>query len=341
MTATRGNGLRRLLQSGIGARLVLEPLVVLSYRTHLRTGRTSAIGYSAMRKLFGSPRSQRLDELAEHSALANGPLLLGDAPGVISDPPHTVTSALRQDGIAVLESRLPEDLCAALVEFGLAASCDLTEASAGERLPARFDPARPRAVRYDVPEAQLLNCEVVQSLLADRSILRIAQTYLGGAPVQDLVAMWWTSASPTSSQAAAQQFHFDLDRLRFLKLFVYLTDVGPDNGPHLFVRGSHHSLPMPLREDRRFSDAEVLSHFKERDIVSVTGGRGTMFLADTRGLHKGLNVANGHRLVFQLEYATSLFGAAVPEVVVRQPSAALVAAAAAFPATYRRFDLNT
>ena len=340
MDAYRGTrqGLARSLQGSVGSRLVLEPVVVASYRRYLRTDRTPALGYSAMRKLFGSPRGWRLDELADRSAREHGPIDISDAPGVISDPAGQVLETLRGDGIVVLDSRLPEDSCSALTELAARAQCDLIEGDPGAPAQAQFDAEWPKAVRYDIPEPQLLASEAVQRLLADRSVLAIAQAYLGGVPVQDLVAMWWTAASTRSSSAAAQQFHFDLDRLRFLKLFVYLTDVGPENGPHVYVRGSHRSLPEPLRDDRRFSDAEVLAHFDEDDIVSVTGQRGTIFLADTKGLHKGVNAAAGNRLVFQLEYATSFFGAAVPKAEIRRPSRELRSAMADFPSTYRRFD---
>src|SRR5205085_1235372 len=130
-------------------------------------------------------------------------------------------------------------------------------------------------------------------------------------PVQDMVAMWWSAAAASApSAAAAQLFHFDLDRLRFLKVFVYVTGVDDETGPHAFVRGSHRDLPRKFRTDRRYDDAEVESAF-DGTVATIAGPRGTMFCADTRGLHKGLPLARGYRLVFQMEYATSLFGQAV------------------------------
>ncbi len=341
MTHSPRRAIGRLLQSDVGARLVLEPVVVASYRRFLRTGRTPPLGYSAMRKLFGSPRSSRLDALADRSVAEHPPLALADPSGVITDPAGDIVEALRRDGIVQLGCRLPEPICSALTELATSAACDLTERAPGAPTHARFDPDHVLAVRYDVPEEALVESEAVQRLLADRSVLAIAQSYLGGVPVQDLAAMWWTRPSTTSSSAAAQQFHFDLDRLRFLKLFTYLTDVGPENGPHVYVRGSHRALPAPLRADRRFSDAEVLEHYGEGDIVSVTGPRGSMFFADTRGLHKGANSTVGNRLVFQLEYATSLFGAPVAGLAIHDPHPELLTAVADLPATYRRFDLTS
>ena len=175
--------------------------------------------------------------------------------------------------------------------------------------------------------------------MADESILRLAQDYLGAAPLQNLVAGRWSAPGGGSASAAAQLFHFDLDRPRFLKLFVYLTDVDSDTGPHAFVRGTHRDLPAAFRVDRRYSDDEVELAFPGK-VVRLPGPRGTVFLADTRGLHKGEPVIRGHRLVFQLELASSLFGQTYTRPVLRRPIPALADAVRRFPSVYRRFTFT-
>lgn len=330
--------LLKLLRSRLGARLVLEPCVLLSYRWYLRTGRTPGLGYAAMRKLFGSARSSRFEVLVSRSAREHRPIVVNDPTGVIADPVAEVLAALRRDGAVVLSSRLPQQLVKGLLLVAQQASCRLVGPADGAPARARFDRNRPQAIRYDLDEADIVRSDAAQALIADRSLLAVSQAYLESTPVQDLVSMWWTTPSASGSSAAAQQFHFDLDRLRFIKLFVYLTDVKPENGPHVYVRGSHRDLPEPLRADRRYADDEVLAHYDSEDLLHITGPSGTMFLADTRGLHKGLHVAEGARLVFQLEYASSLFGAPAPQVGVSEPTDALTSAIRAFPATYRRFS---
>lgn len=339
MKGTLRKAFGRSLQRPLGARFVLAPATMAAYWYHERTGRTPAIGYSAMRKLFGSGRGATVDHLAFRSIRDHPPLDVDARTGLIRDDHDEVVHRLRNDGICVLDSRLPTDLCDELYGLAAASHCTLTDPRPGAPRRSRFDPERPLAVRYDVPETNLVNNPTVQKLLTDPSIFSVAQDYLECAPIQDLVAMWWTSASAHSSAAAAQRFHFDLDRLRFVKLFVYLTNVTTENGPHEFVRGSHRFLPQPLRADRRFTDDEVFDHFDREKVVSITGESGTMFFADTRGLHKGLNVVAGHRLVFQLEYASSLFGAEVRYPDIQRPSAALLTAVREHPQRYRRFNL--
>ena len=43
-----------------------------------------------------------------------------------------------------------------------------------------------------------------------------------------------------------------------------------------------------------------------------------MIVEDTRGLHKGKHVENGDRLVFQLQYTSSLFGKTIDKLEISQ-----------------------
>jgi ectoine hydroxylase-related dioxygenase (phytanoyl-CoA dioxygenase family) len=111
---------------------------------------------------------------------------------------------------------------------------------------------------------------------------------------------------------AAQFFHFDMDRPKWLKFFIYLTDVGTENGPHTFVSGSQRTGGIPrelLRKGySRMSDEEVLAFYPPQDVVEFAAPRGTIIAEDTRGLHKGKHVHSGDRLVLQLQFSNSMFG---------------------------------
>ena len=82
----------------------------------------------------------------------------------------------------------------------------------------------------------------------------------------------------------------------------------------------------------------MAAHYPPEDHLSITGPRGTVFLADTRGLHRGLRVESGHRLVFQMEYASSLFGAPTTRSVVTPSVPELADALAQHPRVYRRLS---
>lgn len=333
----------RALQSSAGTALVLGPSARLGYSWYGRTGRTPVAAYSAMRKLFGAPSTTTFDALVARASREAPQLDVADAPGLIEDDRARVVAELCRDGIAVLRSRLPEAARLRLLDLASRTPATVIEPFGRDRGPAPFDPDRPVGVRYDLPEQALVEDATVQQLLADPSLLDVAQRYLGAAPIQDLVALWWTAAAPSgadASSAAAQLFHFDLDRLRFLKLFVYLTDVDADRGPHEYVRGSHTAADRRFRADRRFADDEVVDHFGVDAVATVTGPAGTMFLADTKGLHRGTPVRAGHRAVFQLEWASSLFGHAVTRHRLRRAVPELRSAVDRFAAAYDRFAID-
>ena len=141
--------------------------------------------------------------------------------GLASTEIEFAIKQLQTYGYFILSQVLEESKCAELERIALEADCILIDAFPNYSS-EKFCSSDPIAVRYEVNENDLIQSEVVQQIVCDKSLYEIARQYLGSEPVQDLVAMWWTTSINTyASSAAAQQFHFDLDRLRFLKLFIY------------------------------------------------------------------------------------------------------------------------
>jgi hypothetical protein len=131
-------------------------------------------------------------------------------------------------------------------------------------------------------------------------ILAIVEGLLGCKPTLGYLATWWSYHTEKGAQQA-EHFHRDVDDWRFVKLFIYLTDVGPDNGPHIYV--SHSSRSHELRQIRRFTDEEVVATFGASQVLELMGRAGEGFLEDTFGIHKGQPVAEGNRLIFQAVYS--------------------------------------
>lgn len=131
-------------------------------------------------------------------------------------------------------------------------------------------------------------------------ILAIVEGLLGCKPTLGYLATWWSYHTGNGAQQA-EHFHRDVDDWRFVKLFIYLTDVGPDNGPHIYV--AHSSNSPKLRQIRRFTDQEVTEAFGADRVIEMTARAGEGFLEDTFGIHKGQPVAKGARLIFQAVYS--------------------------------------
>jgi hypothetical protein len=180
-----------------------------------------------------------------------------------------------------------------------------------------FDNLKPISPIYRFNMQQIFGNLDLLSLILDQSLLAVAQEYLNCSPVLDLVSLWWSAPfNGKGKSQAAQEFHYDVDRIKFLKVFIYLTNVDPENGPHCYVRQSHKRKPKALLSDGRKSDYEIKTYYSESQIDELCGSQGTIIFADTSGFHKGKPLTNGYRLIFQLEYANSLFGANYPKIKV-------------------------
>ncbi|MBK9738950.1 MAG: phytanoyl-CoA dioxygenase family protein [Actinobacteria bacterium] len=168
----------------------------------------------------------------------------------------------------------------------------------------------PQAGRYDISETTALACPEVQEFATDPAMAMIAQRYLGQPVLMDEVAFWWTTTRRAEdANLNAQLFHQDRDRLSFLKFFIYLTDVTPDSGPHVYLRGSHADVPGSLRGDGRKADEDVRAAGLWDGVIELTGPAGTIMGVDTIGLHKGKTPEVADRLALENEFSTSLFGA--------------------------------
>jgi phytanoyl-CoA dioxygenase PhyH len=225
---------------------------------------------------------------------------------------------LRNRGYYVFDSCLPADVCDRLLQFALTQPCKMRRMDGGKPgsvVKKLYSREAPEAIRYDFEPQDLLRNHDVQKLLADLSFVALAQEYLGARPSADILNMWWhTSFAHGPDSEAGQFFHFDMDRPKWLKIFIYLTDVTPQSGPHAFVAGSQRTDGIPeslLRRGYvRISDDDVTSRYTSADILELTAPRGSIIVEDTRGLHKGKHVEHGDRLMLQIQFSNSLFGAA-------------------------------
>ena len=255
----------------------------------------------------------------------------------------TVVRGLREEGYAIAPLRIPQETIVRLRAFAEKAAGYSADANGkvGEKRP--YDRADRTIAKHYFDSSDLINTPDVQNLAADSCLLEIAQSYLGCLPVLDSVAMWWST--PHLERAAdeiAQTFHIDYDRVKWLKIFIYLTDVTQESGPHVYVRHSH------LREERRaeligrgyvrLPDEDVLRVYREDEIVDICGPAGTVLFEDTSGFHKGRMPEKQERLMLEYQFSCNLFGANyVPMRLAPPVGDRLAAARRAMPAAYSMF----
>ena len=156
-----------------------------------------------------------------------------------------------------------------------------------------------------------------RDLAFDPYILSMVMKYLGCAPVHVQTNIWFsfpTVKDKNNLSTNAQMYHQDKEFVKFIKVFIYLSDVGPDNGPHGYVVGSHvdEAHTHGYGFGQRILDEDVARLYGADRVKSLVAPAGTITFGDTSCVHKGVPVEAGHRVMLQLEYASSLYLSPVP-----------------------------
>ncbi len=174
--------------------------------------------------------------------------------------------------------------------------------------------------KYSYNKSLLIKSKVIRKIILDNNNLLIANNYFGNMPYFSNIDMWWATKRKKKNtikteiaNQSAQFFHFDLDRPKWLKLFIYLTDVDEFSGPHEYIEGTHNILSKPSklleRGYARIKMDEIKKFYKKKKIKMIKGIKGTMFIADTSCFHRGIPPLNKNRLILVIEYSNNLFGA--------------------------------
>ncbi len=244
----------------------------------------------------------------------------------------------------MFERRLPDDLCDRLLQYALTHECKLRPMDGmdkGKTIRAVYHREAPRAVRYEFEMEDVLRNPDVQRLLGDLSLAAVAQEYLGSRPIVDILGLWWhTRFSDVPDAEAAQFFHFDMDRFKWLKFFIYLTDVETDSGPHSFVAGSasHRSISSRLLNKgyARLTDEEVKAEFAQQDIIEFVGRRGTISRGrHSRSAQRASTSLTAIAWCCRFQFSNSLFGTNLARASMGEvKNPALQAAIAAHPQMY-------
>lgn len=306
-----------------------ESIFNRGYEVFAKTGQTPHEAYMAMVNLFCSTDGKFLEDfnqkiIAQHPAKKINEPVSGVLGNLNTADFTSINNTLNKDGYVNFNKKIAPELVQKLYNFALKTQ---TKTAPKYDVPVIYNPDQPTSEIYRFVLNDLVNNEDIQELIMDPTLINIARNYLGCEPIFDFPAMWWTTAYlKHASEEAAQLYHFDLDRIKWLKIFIYLTDVNEDNGPHRFIRGSHTPGHKPKdilkRGYARIPDEDLAPHYKPEDFTVYYGEAGAIFAGDTKCWHKGTPLKKGHRLVFELEYTSSLFGTNYPKLEITNASEA-------------------
>ena len=131
------------------------------------------------------------------------------------------------------------------------------------------------------------NNSLIEMILS-KSVLEIVASYLNCRDIS-INATFFISNTMTISEKEkytnAQYFHWDNDFTKFLKLYIYLTDVEDGCGPHIYIPFTHKKKKPEHKLCRLYSDENIFNSYDKKKVFY--GKAGSCFFVDGYGLHKG------------------------------------------------------
>lgn len=197
----------------------------------------------------------------------------------------TAIRSVRRDGFAVLPEYVDRAWCGAAV-------AELREAFEHHRLQVDDEGSDRRlwgAERYSSHAA---------TFGAALDLRAAAMQYLR-TRAESMTALVGQLVPVEGNRGSGGGWHRDSAFQPQFKAILYLSDVGSENGPLQYVRGSNrlrsvlHSLEIDARTG--------ITRFEEHDFTAtdpvdtLIGDAGTLLLVDTRGMHRGAPILAGER----------------------------------------------
>ena len=313
------------------------------YNFYKLFGFTPKVSYLSLRKLYYTSNGQFNNKISNKISLSTPPEFKSDpATGILGTLDEVdikkISEKIKMDGYYIFETELKEEMINDLMEFSLNTDARLIPSDSTKF--EKYNREEPSAVKYQFQEQDLIQNKTVQSIMADNSLIAVAQNFLGTTPILDMISMWWsTTLSKEASTEVAQLYHFDMERIKFLKFFIYLTDVDENTGPHCYVKGStSREIPEEVKKDGRIPDHEISKAYGKDNLIEITGKKGTILAVDTSGFHKGKKLEKDDRLLFQLEFTNSLFGIKNSYYSITDPSKDLSIKMQSYPRIYKRYS---
>ncbi len=230
-------------------------------------------------------------------------------PDPLSAPDSACFQQLLQDGVVVRENFLPAKTVAAIR--------DEVQTS------GMLEHARSKSYHRDgvcIVEQAAQWLPTAQCFYQHPMIRQMAQAYLAQRAMQFRQIVNYKTQVGQSAQPFELFFHFDDWKPRF-KAFLYLTDVGEQEAPLVYLKGSHRGLWRLWKETELFClyrqsaqgfadnweslflgcyfphQARRLQELWGWQPQVCTGTAGTVIFFDGRGLHRGNWLQRNQRLL--------------------------------------------
>lgn len=134
--------------------------------------------------------------------------------------------------------------------------------------------------------------------------------YLKCFPILTYISVWYSPNLPGEDKGS-QKYHLDHEDYRQIKAFMFIEDIGPQNGPFTLLPASRSekiqsALGYKMTPDNKQVDDEVIYGIVDRhEAVPLVGPAGTVALIDTsRCFHYGSREGTAPRIMLAFQYMT-------------------------------------
>ena len=173
-----------------------------------------------------------------------------------------------------------------------------------EEVDAVFTERAERVQTGEGGDRRMFGVEAASSALAafgqDPFLARVGTAFVG--PLATVTTMANRVARTSMVESSGGGWHRDRFARQF-KVMLYLTDVGPENGPFCILPRTKspwrtylaHLLLGTPAEQRRWSDREMSRLLAVLRPTTLTGSAGTAVLFDSSCIHRGTELRSGER----------------------------------------------
>lgn len=144
---------------------------------------------------------------------------------------------------------------------------------------------------------------MLKDFLTSKEVLSIVKHYLNSKHISINASFFISNPVETSNKlkhSNAQFFHWDNDFTKFLKLYICLTDIDTDSGPHIYVEKSHKFKKKQHKLCRVFNDNDIYQNYNK--IKEFHGKSGSAFFVDSYGLHKAKPPKKRSRILLNIHF---------------------------------------
>lgn len=214
-----------------------------------------------------------------------------------------VLTELKNKGVAVIPSYLKEQLCDEMIEEFL-----------------KLSPQHGKKTKNDFRVFGIENISKVFARYShDKLLMDLAESYSRGrVALETTMAARIVADDSNMVEGSGGGWHRDSFSKQF-KSITYLKDVTIDNGPFMYIKGSNKlsSIKKLMKDKRTRSFAgnsrltqeqvKLVVDVLEEPVSYITGNKGDLILADTRGIHTGMPIKVGERYAVFNYYVSKLY----------------------------------